>query len=313
MSKITEVAAAVIQRPDGSFLLAQRPEGKPYSGYWEFPGGKIEQGENALACLKREIKEELDVEILGATPWITRVHAYTHATVRLHFFRVSEWSGNFQGMEDQAHTWQRVEQLEVGPMLPANTPIFRALSLPTIYAISNAAQLGVSVFLRRLETALQSGIGLIQVREKTLPVDTLNDLANDVVRRAHAAGARVLVNGDSALAQRVGADGIHVTAPQLAQLKERPDFPLVGASCHERNEIERAAALGLDFVVFGTVNRTPSHPGQPPLGWDAFREMVRDAPLPVYAIGGLNADDLSAAQACGAHGVALQRAAWSAA
>ncbi len=313
MSKITEVAAAVIQRPDGSFLLAQRPEGKPYSGYWEFPGGKIEQGENALACLKREIKEELDVEILGATPWITRVHAYTHATVRLHFFRVREWSGNFQGMEDQAHTWQRVEQLEVGPMLPANTPIFRALSLPTIYAISNAAQLGVSVFLRRLEHALQSGIGLIQIREKTLPADALNDLAKDVVRRAHAAGARVLVNSDSALARRVSADGIHVTAPQLALLQERPEFPLVGASCHERNEIERAAALGLDFVVLGTVNRTPSHPGQQPLGWDAFREIVRDAPLPVYAIGGMSAGDLSAAQECGAHGVALQRAAWSAA
>jgi 8-oxo-dGTP diphosphatase len=313
MSKITEVAAAVIQRPDGSFLLAQRPAGKPYSGYWEFPGGKIEHGENALACLKREIKEELDVEILGATPWITRVHAYTHATVRLHFFRVREWRGDFRGMEDQAHTWQRVEQLEVGPMLPANTPIFRALSLPTIYAISNAAQLGVSVFLRRLEHALQSGLGLIQIREKTLPADALNDLAKDVVRRVHAAGARVLVNSDSALARRVGADGIHVTAPQLAQLRERPEFPLVGASCHERSEIECAAALGLDFVLLGTVNRTPSHPGQAPLGWDAFREMVRDAPLPVYAIGGMSAGDLSAAQECGAHGVALQRAAWSAA
>ncbi|MBA2484433.1 MAG: NUDIX domain-containing protein, partial [Nitrosomonas sp.] len=78
-------------RPDGSFLLARRPEGKPYPGYWEFPGGKIETGESPLAALERELQEELGIHITLAYPWITRVFTYTHATVRLHFFRVTTW------------------------------------------------------------------------------------------------------------------------------------------------------------------------------------------------------------------------------
>src|SRR5512141_2805546 len=100
-SKISEVAAAVIVRPDGEFLLAQRPAGKPYPGYWEFPGGKIEPGEDAHAALVRELNEELGIDVTAATPWITRVYAYTHATVRLHFFRVSAWEGEPQPLEDQ--------------------------------------------------------------------------------------------------------------------------------------------------------------------------------------------------------------------
>src|SRR6185436_14874848 len=73
---------------DGTFLLAQRPAGKVYAGYWEFPGGKIEPGEAALAGLKRELHEELGIEVEKAHPWLTRDYDYEHAAVRLRFFRV---------------------------------------------------------------------------------------------------------------------------------------------------------------------------------------------------------------------------------
>jgi 8-oxo-dGTP diphosphatase len=63
LTTITEVAAAVIERPDGTFLLAQRPEGKPYAGYWEFPGGKIEAGEAPRHALDRELEEELGIRV----------------------------------------------------------------------------------------------------------------------------------------------------------------------------------------------------------------------------------------------------------
>jgi len=127
VTKITEVAAAVIERPDGTFLLACRPEGKPYPGYWEFPGGKIEAGEDPRAALGRELKEELGIDVRAATPWITRVYAYTHATVRLHFFRVTAWDGEPQPLEDQGIAWQRPEAPDVTPMLPANAPVLSAL------------------------------------------------------------------------------------------------------------------------------------------------------------------------------------------
>ena len=89
-----EVAAAVVQRPDGSFLLARRPAGKVYAGWWEFPGGKIEAGEAPSAALARELHEELGFEVKDSFPWLTRVFTYPHGTVRLHFQRVLCWKGD---------------------------------------------------------------------------------------------------------------------------------------------------------------------------------------------------------------------------
>ena len=83
MSEVIEVAAAVLLRADGSeFLLAQRPEGKVYAGYWEFPGGKVESGETVRAALVRELREELGIAVGACSPWLTRVFTYPHATVR---------------------------------------------------------------------------------------------------------------------------------------------------------------------------------------------------------------------------------------
>ena len=93
MTRIVEAAAAVILRPDGSFLLGRRPEGKPYAGYWEFPGGKVEPGETAAQALVRELHEELGIEAERFHPWLTREFVYPHAHVHLHFFRVVGWRG----------------------------------------------------------------------------------------------------------------------------------------------------------------------------------------------------------------------------
>jgi len=166
--KIVEVVAAVLQRADGSFLLAQRPAGKVYAGYWEFPGGKVEVGETRLAALSRELDEELGITLLTAYPWLTREFEYPHAKVRLNFFRVTHWQGELQGKEGQSFAWQNpaAEPLNVTPILPANTPILRVLSLPTFYAISNVSELGIDEFLSRLKLALAQGLRLVQLREK---------------------------------------------------------------------------------------------------------------------------------------------------
>ena len=309
---VTEVAVAVFIRPDGSFLLSSRPEGKPYPGYWEFPGGKIEPGETVLQAMTRELIEELNVTITAAAPWFTFMMHYTHATVRLHCWRVSTWSGEMRGMEGQQFEWQRLNQLTVAPTLPGCMPIFKALALPAVYAISNASEAGVDAYLQQLERALKQGLKLVQVREKNMPAAECADFARRVVELAHAHGAQVLINRDAALATQVGADGVHLTGEQLAQCEERPAFAMVAASTHSRAEIERAAALKLDFAVLGPVHATASHPGQVPLGWPRFAEIVTAAPLPVYALGGMTTADLHDARAAGAHGIAMQRAGYAA-
>jgi len=307
-----EVVAAVVLREDGSFLLGQRPVGKVYAGYWEFPGGKVEPGETPPAALARELHEELGIEVHAAYPWLTRDYDYAHAAVRLRFFRVARWSGTPHGRENQRFSWQCPEAISVAPLLPANGPILRALGLPAEYAITNAGELGTREFLSRLERALAGGVRLVQVREKEMPARELEQFAAEVTRLAHAHGARVLVNGDAGLAQRTGADGLHLTSVQLRQAGTRPTLPLVGASCHDAAELAVAQAVGADFAVLGPVQATPSHPGAAVLGWEGLAAMLQDCPMPVYALGGMRRAHLEAAWHCGAHGVGMMRGAWSA-
>lgn len=309
-AKVVEVSAAVLQRPDGSFLLAQRPPGKIWAGYWEFPGGKVEPGETPRHALVRELCEELGIKVETVYPWITRMFTYPHATVRLNFFRVTSWSGELHPHEGQQFAWQQPPEVLVDPVLPANAPILRALELPSLYAISNAAELGREEFLRRLEGALGRGLQLVQLREKNLSRDELRELALRVVGLAHAHGARVLLNGDVALARDVGADGVQLTGAQLAELHERPAVDWCAASCHSSEELRRAEALGCDFALLSPVRPTKSHPGAPHLGWEKFASIAAGSAIPVYALGGLTRDDMETAWRHGAHGVALLRQAW---
>ncbi|MBI5436335.1 MAG: Nudix family hydrolase [Nitrosomonadales bacterium] len=320
-TKLVEVAAAVLQRPDGSFLLAQRPPDKIWAGYWEFPGGKIEPGETPYHALVRELREELGIAVETAYPWVTRIFTYPHATVRLNFFRVTQWSGELHPHEGQQFAWQRPLSLAlspdgargrvlVSPILPANAPILRALELPSLYAISNVAELGVEEFMRRLEGVLHNGLRLVQVREKHLPRAKMRVLSLRVLELAHAHDAKVLINSDVELAQEIGADGVHLTSTQLAALRKRPDLPWCAASCHNKEELQRAGELGLDFVVLSPVLPTKSHPGTAHLGWEAFGEIAAGSAIPVYALGGLCRDDMETAWQHGAHGIALLRQAW---
>jgi len=305
-----EVAAAVLQRPDGSFLLAQRPAGKVYAGYWEFPGGKIEPGEAAMSALARELHEELGIDVQRVYPWITRDYDYAHAAVRLRFYRVTEWSGELHGRENQQVAWQHVDALSVSPLLPANGPILGALALPHLYGISNAAEVGLEKFLSGLQRALTRGLRLVQIRDKSLAPAARCTLAVEAVALAHAHRASVVINGDPALAARVGADGVHLTSTQLMAARTRPAARLVGASCHDERELARAAEIGVDFVVVGPVSETATHAGSPTLGWRRFAELIADYPLPVYAIGGLRERDFPEAWQAGAHGIAAIRGAW---
>jgi len=304
---ITEVAAAVIERP-GEFLLAQRPAGKPYPGYWEFPGGKIEPGEDVRTALARELREELGIDVREASPWITRVYAYTHATVRLHFLRVTRWEGEPQPLEDQAIRWQRVDAPDVEPMLPANAPVLAALALPSIMIVSNAAAMGLDAWIERLGERVPAEKLLVQIREKAMERLRLQHLVSRALARAEPAGSRVVVNSDCGAFPQAG--GVHLTAAALMRANARPDAPLAGASCHDAAELARAASLGLDYAVLGPVKPTPSHPEATALGWNGFEALARDLPMPVYAIGGLRRADGDEARRHGAHGVALLSAAF---
>jgi 8-oxo-dGTP diphosphatase len=309
-SAIVRVAAAVILRGDGQVLLAQRPPGKVYAGYWEFPGGKLEPGETPHAALVRELREELGLAVRRATPWLVQRYVYPHAHVELHFFRVYAWDFDPVGHDGQAFAWQTPGRFDVAPLLPANTVVLRALQLPAVYGITMAAVPGEQAFLERARVALAQGLALIQVREKDWPLPRQRALVEALLALAAPHHARVLLNGDADNARARGCAGVHWTAAALAAATARPAGLLCAASCHTAEELAKAGALGLDFAVLGPVLPTPTHPGGAVLGWDGLAALVAATMLPTYALGGLAPGDLDGAIERGAHGIALRRAAW---
>lgn len=126
---VTEVAAGILLDTEGRYLLGQRPEGKPYAGYWEVPGGKIEKGETIFEALKRELQEELGIDIQSSEELTVLEYDYPHAYVRLHVSIIREWTGTPMGCENQSLSWERLaaEKPSVEPLLPAAWPMLEKL------------------------------------------------------------------------------------------------------------------------------------------------------------------------------------------
>jgi 8-oxo-dGTP diphosphatase len=309
--RVVPVSAAVITRRDGQVLLAQRPPGKAYAGYWEFPGGKVEPGETPRRALDRELAEELGIRVRRAAPWLVQRFVYPHAHVELQFFRVYEWDGEPVGRDGQALVWQTPGAFDVAPLLPANTLVLRALTLPQVCGITMAADVGEAEFLVRVRIALDRGLKLIQFREKDWPEARQRTLCEALVDLSRPRGARVLLNGCEDDARAWGCAGVHWTSAALAAARTRPEALLCSASCHTRDDIAKAGALALDFALLGPVLPTPTHPDASALGWDGFGAIAEGATLPVLALGGMSRTDLDAAIARGAHGIAMRRAAWA--
>jgi len=173
-----------------------------------------------------------------------------------------------------------------------------------VYALTNAAEVGVAAELARIELARPM---LVQVREKLLDANQRLNFAREVIARVHAYGGQVLLNGSVDEALVVGADGVHLSAAALVACEQRPELPLVFASCHTPAELLKASSLALDAVVLGSIKETPTHPGAAPLGWAAFEQLISGYALPVYGIGGMRTDDVPEALAAGGQGVAMMR------
>jgi 8-oxo-dGTP diphosphatase len=308
---VVRVAAAVILAPDGRVLLAQRPAGKAYAGYWEFPGGKLESGESVRDALVRELHEELGIDAIDAAPWLVQRYVYPHAAVELNFWRVFAFAGEPFGHDGQAFRWQTPGRFDVDPLLPANTAILRALTLGTVCGIVPVAAVASDTEVRRIEArVVDGGIGLVCVDAAGAPAA----LAGAAVARlrgvAERTGARLLLRSADA-SSAPGATGELWSVQELRAAAARPAHVLTGADCVDPADLARAGALGLDFAVLGS-----AAPGMPATtaaddaagGWDAFAHIATATPLPVLVDGALAAAGLAVAQRRGAHGIVVDLA-----
>ncbi len=306
------VVAAVLEDAVGRILLARRPDGAHQGGLWEFPGGKVEPGESAGAALRRELREELGIEVLEHRPLIRVHHAYADREVVLDVHRVTAHAGEAVGLEGQPLAWVAPAELSGYPMPAADRPIVTAIRLPDTYLVTPPDPGEPDGFAASLKAALRGGIRLVQLRLPGLEGMEVERFARTALPLCREAGARLLIHGDWELAEALRADGVHLTAAQLQRLVERPVPPgfLVGASCHVGAELARAEALGVDFAVLGPVLPTASHVGAPHLGWERFAALAEQARIPVYALGGMSPGLLDTAWRHGAQGVAGIRGFW---
>ena len=305
---VIPVVAGVIRDNGGRILLAERPPGKHLAGCWEFPGGKVDAGESTSQALRRELDEELGLQVEACSPLLSLCHHYPDRSIRLLLRSVGRWSGEPEGREGQALGWFSLEQASALTMPEADRPILRLLSADPRYSISPSplAFARQADFLADWEARLAAGFRLLQLRAHGLSSTALASLARECAALAARYQARWLINGQFGQALEFGADGVHLSARLARQVSGRPAgfAGLVGVSCHDPQELAQAAVIGADFACLSPVQATATHPDTKPLGWARFESMCAGSPLPVMALGGLSPDDLDQARERGAFGVA---------
>ncbi len=309
---LVHVATAVLTDGRGRVLLSRRYNDAHQGGLWEFPGGKVDPGEDVQAALRREIHEELGVQVESARPLIRVPHAYPDRNVLLDVWKVTSWRGDPKGLENQEIDWVSPDVLPGREFPAADVPIVAAVRLPECYAITPVPSGAFEPFLDKLDGLTSGGVCMVQLRAHELDEHTFAALARAAARICQKNDAQLIINGDPNLAIAVGADGVHLTSARLKSLSSRPlnhSF-WVGASCHDAQELEHAARIGADFALLSPVKSTSGDEKAPPLGWEGFCALAGAARLPVYALGGLGREDLEAAWAHGAQGVAAIRGFW---
>lgn len=248
--KLTRVAVGVLERDDGFVLLADRPVGKPYAGYWEFPGGKIEPGEPVSAALQRELHEELGVEVGPSFPWVTFEFDYPHAYVQLHFRRIRHWRGEPHPREGQRLQFVDPSRDPPQPLLPAAVPALRWLRLPATALVVSAGS-PVPALAAGIDDSpsAEAALGLV-----ILDADWRNENHAAVVEawRTAVSGTGLLLASGAGAQAASGVDGVVFESLETLERGATTTAYWRAAWVESADEAQQAAHLRCDFVLAKT-------------------------------------------------------------
>ena len=305
-SECLHVAVAVIVNDQRQVLISQRHPESHQGGCWEFPGGKLEEGESVQDGLRREIAEELGLQLRRFHPVKKILYHYPEKSVLLDVWQVTEFNGEARGLEGQALAWRPVSALADEDFPPANVPIIRLLNLPQAICITpdyaNIAQMQ-----QMIEVLTTADLPLIQFRQQHLHAEDYLRWFELAQQLCSEAPLQLMFNGDIESFRKLRLPaGFHASSKQLIEMQGRPveqDF-LFSASCHNHLELQQAEQLGADFAYLSPVNPTATHTDATPLGWTGFERLAGQVSLPVYALGGMTVADITGAHLHGAQGIA---------
>ena len=306
--RFVHIAAGCLVNRAGEVLICQRPATKIYPGEWEFPGGKVEPGEDAQAALRRELHEELGITVTASRPLIRLRHRYPELAVDLDTWRVTAWQGDPVSNEHPSSAWVAPNELPRWKLLAADAPIVNALRLPSNLVFTPPQpEPAIAARLAQLPCG-----ALLRLRRPAASDEAYDAAARELAPLCVSRKLVLITDRAPQQAETCGAGGWHATAAVLRELRQRPVPAALrfGASCHSAEEIARARELGADYVVLGPVHETPTHRASGGIGWHRFDRLASGAGVPVYAIGGLGPQDLEHAWRHGAQGVAGISAYW---
>ena len=301
--KLVHVAVGVVKNDLNQVLISLRRSDADQGGLWEFPGGKVDPGEDVQSALCREFKEELGINPTRFFPLKKIVHQYSDKKVLLDVWMITSFDGEPQGLEGQEIKWQLAEMFKYDEFPKANRQIIDVLRLPLYLPITPQ----VSGF-KALETLI---LNWIEAKYQ-LAYFCQNQLSGDLYRQwFDCANQLCLKSGLVLLADLekypcesgFGVRGVHAKASTLMALIERPvaEDVLFSASCHNRKELRRAQSVGVDFVLLAP---TAKYGNSKSLGWTGFERLVETVSIPTYALGRQSKPDLNQALLSGAVGVA---------
>ena len=301
------VALGVIKNKANEILLANRGKGSHLAGYWEFPGGKVEEQESFKMALRRELLEEVGIQVERIQKIIEFVYSYDDRRIHFQVFKVFKYYNRAVDNEGQRLDWVHLNELHKIQLPPANKMIINALHFPSLYMIADQ-QYFENDLLINVEQRLVAGIKLIQYRAHQSNRSEYVTMAKSIRELCDRYGAMMICNCELEWVEEITPHGVHLTSSRLAEVvttaKHIPSNCYFSASCHSREEVELANQLAVQCILIGPVHHTNSHQNARNLEWEGFNKLCSFANMPAYALGGVSMSERQVAIAYGAQGIA---------
>ncbi len=296
-----EVVVGVIRNNSKEIFITKRMKNQFMSGYWELPGGKVENGEKHSSAIERELYEEIGIKIEKYSLFQTIQQQYPGKTINLSVYVIEKYSGTPVGKEGQDYLWSSIDKLEKYKLLPTMWKIFKRLSLPTCYWITPDNHKSNSV-LEQCNQRIVEGLKIIQLRSKS----QLKEAYIEKFYKLCQLNQSKLILNMPHISFDEPCDGWHLTSNKLmsSSKKQFPDDKLIGASAHNMEEVMQAEKILADYVSLSPINKTLSHPETKPLGWERVSQIISQCQIPVYLLGGMEKDFMEKALIIGAQGIA---------
>ena len=283
-----DVSIGIIFNMSGQVLLSLRNK-TILADYWEFPGGKREKNEDLEDTLKRELLEEININVLNYFLIYTKNVEIDNTLYKLNFYRIVDYIGKPCANENQELLWLEPEKLNSINLLETNYEIKKIITQPLIVGISCAELLGTDNFVKILKNKLKTkAFDILQIRDKTLNKKKKENLLIQINTLSKKYNFSIVINDDTELAEKYSVKFIHLSHENSKIYKPNQLFEIFSIAHHQGQSMESIERLKPKFIQLGPVFNTKTHPGKNNIGIDNCKDIIlKNKQYKYIAVGGI--------------------------